>query len=71
MAKTYADYSEYEKCRDKKQMTDYAVSQASGVATATLTNWKQGVYEPKIDKLLKIAAVLDVPLESLLRTKQK
>lgn len=71
MAKTYADYSAYSKFRDEKGMTDYSVAQETGIATATMTNWKQGVYAPKIDKLLKIANVLNVPLESLLAVKEE
>lgn len=71
MAKFYADYSAYEKFRDKKGLTDYAVSQATGVATATLTSWKnnwngkESGYEPKVDKMFAIAKVLEVPLEAL------
>ena len=71
MAKIYADYSAYEKFRDEKGLTDYAVSQATGVATATLTNWKKNRddktigYAPKADKMFAIAKVLEVPLEAL------
>lgn len=71
MAKTYADYSLYEKIRDAKGLTDYSVAQKAEVATATMTNWKQGVYAPKIDKIIKIASVLDVPIESLLTTTEE
>ena len=70
MAKTYADYSLYQEIRDKKQLTDYAVAEGAKVATATISNWKSGIYAPKIDKLMKIAGFLGVPLESLLRTEK-
>ncbi len=59
-------YEKYASIRDAKGVTDYWVSKESGVATATLTSWKQGVYTPKLDKILLIASVLDVPLEALL-----
>ena len=36
------------------------VSRATGIATATLTNWKKGNYTPKQDKLCKIANYFNV-----------
>lgn len=67
MAKTtYADYAVYAKLRDERKYTDYFVAQSADVSTATMTNWKQGAYTPKADKLLRIARVLEVPLEALL-----
>lgn len=36
-------------------VTAYAVSKATGVPTATLSEWKAGKYTPKVDKLMKIA----------------
>lgn len=59
-------YETYSKIRDAKGMNDYQVSKASGVATATLTSWKKGVYTPKLDKLRKIAAVLGVTVDDLI-----
>ncbi len=70
MAKTYADYSLYQEIRDKKQLTDYAVAVGANVATATISNWKSGEYAPKIDKLMKIACFLEVPIEALLKTEE-
>lgn len=64
--KAVASYPAYEKIRTQKGVTDYAVAQATGVATATISSWKSGVYAPKIDKLMAIAQYLDVPIESLL-----
>ena len=71
MARSYADYSAYEKLRDAKGMTDYAVAKESGITTATMTSWKQGVYTPKVDKLVKIAEVLDATLNDLLTIGQE
>ena len=69
MAKTtYADYAVYAKLRDEKKYTDYFVAQSADVSTVTLTSWKQGVYTPKVDKLARIAKVLEVPLDALLTT---
>lgn len=61
--KSYNRYAEY---RDKKQLTDYAVAQAVGEFSGTFSNWKAGRYMPKVDKLIKIAAAVDAPLEVFL-----
>ena len=60
-------YQTYEKLRDDKGVTDYEVSKQTGIATATLTSWKQGVYTPKVDKMLKLAEYFGVPVETLIR----
>lgn len=48
-------YERFEKLLKEYNVTAYKVSQATGIATPTLTKWKQGDYTPKIDKLKKIA----------------
>ena len=60
-------YQTYEKLRDDKGVTDYEVSKQTGIATATLTSWKQGVYTPKVDKMLKLAEYFGVPVETLIK----
>ena len=60
-------YKIYERIRDEKKMTDYEVAKKAGIATATLSSWKydgkkEYGYTPKIDKLMKIADALDVPV---------
>lgn len=59
-------YAKYAKLRDAKNVTDYQVAQATGVSTASLSNWKAGRYTPKIDKLLKLAEYFGVTIEELL-----
>jgi len=59
-------YEKYALLRDEKGVTDYWVAKETGIATATLSSWKQGIYTPKLDKIVLIAKVLDVPLEALL-----
>lgn len=56
-------YSKYTTLRDKTGVTDYAVSKATGVSTATLTNWKYGRYNPKLDKLKALADYFGVSIE--------
>jgi transcriptional regulator with XRE-family HTH domain len=59
-------YRKYAAVRDQKGMTDYEVATKSGVASATLSSWKNGKYFPKIDKLASIAQCLGVMIEELL-----
>lgn len=56
-------YLKYASLRDKKGITDYRVSKETGISTATLSNWKQGNYEPKLDKLLVLAKYFGVSVE--------
>ena len=51
----------YEKLQillDKTDKTAYQVSKETGVSTATLSNWKNGNYVPKADKLKKNCRLL-------------
>ena len=60
-----SEYSIYEKIRNEKGLRDADVSRGTGIATATLSEWKKGRYSPKRDKLEKIATFLHVPVEYL------
>ena len=62
-------YEKFAELLAKNNVTAYQVSQATGVSTATLTSWKQGVYTPKIDKLMLIAKYFDVPVTYFLENK--
>lgn len=55
-------YKKYAQLRDEKGLTDYAVSQKTGISRATMSCWKNGVYEPKAEKIKKIAELFDKPL---------
>lgn len=59
-------YENYARLRDERGLTDYRVAQDTGISASTLSEWKAGTYRPKIDKLIKIARLFNVPLESLL-----
>ena len=59
-------YNKYATLRDKAGVTDYAVSKATGISTATLTNWKYGRYNPKLDKLNTLADYFGVSVEYFL-----
>ena len=59
-------YEKYAAIRDAKGMTDYAVAKASGIGASTFSDWKNSRSKPKLEKLLKIAAVLGVKIEELI-----
>lgn len=52
---TYVDY------RDRKNLKDHHISKMCEIPKSTFSGWKHGLYTPKIEKLLKIAKVLNVP----------
>lgn len=58
-------YERYSKIRDERGLTDAEVSKRSGVAKATMSNWKSGKYTPKTDKLIDIAKTLEVTLTEM------
>ena len=58
-------YERYAKIRDLKGFTDYKVANITKIGTPTISNWKQGKYTPKEDKLRKIADVLEVTVDFL------
>ena len=62
-------YERYIELRDRKGMTDAAVAQASGITPSTFSDWKSGRSKPKTEKLMKIATVLEVPLEAFFETR--
>lgn len=57
-------YEKYSEIRDRLGYTDYKVAKDTGIGTATISNWKNGKYMPKDDKLRKIAAYLGVTVDS-------
>lgn len=51
---------------EKRGIKPSDVSKATGISTATLTNWKQGKYTPKYNKLKVIANYFDIPVSELM-----
>lgn len=56
-------YENYEKVRNEKGLKDADVSRGTGIARAVLSEWKNGKFTPRIDKIQKIAEFLDVPID--------
>lgn len=59
-------YDKFRQIIEKRGITPYKVSKATGISQVTLSDWKHGRYKPKVDKLIKIAKYLNVPLEELI-----
>lgn len=59
-------YEKFAELLEKTNKTAYQVSRETGISTSTLTNWKQGKYTPKVDKLKIIANYFGVSIEYFL-----
>lgn len=59
-------YARYEAIRDSKHYKDATVAKFTGIARATISDWKKGTYEPKIDKITKIAEFLECKVSDIL-----
>ena len=58
-------YSKFSALINARGISSYKVSKATGISQATLTAWKNGMYVPKYEKLLKIADFLGVDVNEL------
>lgn len=59
-------YEKLQALLDKTNKTAYQVAQETGVSTATLSNWKNGNYVPKVDKIKILADYFHVSIEYFL-----
>ena len=60
-------YERYAALRDKRKMNDAEVAKTAGIPASTLYDWKAGRYQPKLDKLVKIADALGESIEYFLK----
>ena len=60
-------YEKYAKLRDDAGLTDYRVSVDTGISKSTLSDWKRGEYDPKVDKLMILAKYFNVPIGYFLK----
>jgi len=56
-------YKKYEALLKKTGKTSYQVSKDTGIGENTLSYWKSGRSNPKIDKLVILANYFGVPIE--------
>lgn len=64
-------YENYSKIRDKLGYKDSTVASGAGVTKSTFSDWKAGRYQPKDEKMQKIASFLGVSIEYLKTGKEK
>lgn len=67
----YKTFEVFEKLLEERGLTPYKVSKATKVSTSTLTDWKNAVYEPKLEKLILIADYLEVPVDVFIQAKRE
>ena len=51
--------------RKQANMTQSQLSEKLGVTGQTVLNWENGVYEPKIEQLIKLADLFNVTIDYL------
>lgn len=59
-------YQNYVKARDKRGVSDYQVSKATGITKSTFSDWKSGRSKPKMEKIKKLADYFGVNIEYFL-----
>lgn len=59
-------YKIFERLCIERGVTPYKVHKATGISTATLSDWKNGKSTPKLDKLQKIADYFGVTVDYLM-----
>lgn len=67
-------YKKYLELKERAGVTDYRVCSATGVSTATMSNWKKYYetggkegYQPKMNKINAIADFFKVPIDYFLK----
>ena len=55
-------YEKFAQLLSEKNVTAYQVSKATGITSSMFYEWRDGRYEPKVDKIKKIADYFGVPL---------
>lgn len=59
-------YKKFERLCNEKRVTPYKVSRDTGIATSTLSDWKNGRSNPKADKLKILAEYFNVTVNYFL-----
>lgn len=55
-------YDIFKKLCEERNVRASDVSKGTGIPTSTFTNWKKGIFTPKVDKIQKIADFFNVPI---------
>lgn len=60
------EYAKYATLRDKRGLNDSAVSRATGVKKATLSQWRHSLHTPSLKTILKITKYFGIHVEDLI-----
>lgn len=64
-------YEIYERLREARGLSDYAVAAQTGIARSILSEWKTGKHQPGIKNLLILANFFGVSVDYLIGNTQK
>ena len=64
-------YGNYCAIRDAQGLTDYKVAKLAGVGSSMFVDWRTGRSAPKLERLRKIAAALNVDVYELIKDTEK
>jgi transcriptional regulator with XRE-family HTH domain len=64
-------YEIYERLREARGLSDYAVAAQTGIARSILSEWKAGKHQPGIKNLLILANFFGVTVDYLIGNSQK
>ena len=56
-------YEVYARNRDAQHLRDSDVARGAGIDPTALSDWKRGKAVPKLERLVKIADFLKIPVE--------
>ncbi len=59
-------YEKFKAILERKNIRPADVAKGTGMTSTVFSDWKKGKSNPKVDKLSRIAAYLNVPLGELL-----
>jgi repressor LexA len=59
-------FNKLERLMKNRGITFYRLSKETGISTVSFTNWKQGTYNPSVEKLKILAKYFNVPIEYFL-----
>lgn len=61
-------YLKFIELLNKKKLKVADVARETGISPSTFSDWKKGKSKPKVDKLMKIAETLGVPISYFLES---
>lgn len=61
-------YKKFAELLKEKNLRVADVARKTEISPSTFSDWKKGKSKPKVDKLMKIAEILDVPISYFLES---